>query len=483
LSEEIFEEGYGWFNEENDAELPVWRVGDRWSYQVEIEGGMGEKMDFDISMDTLTLEVVEIVDNELYCLDMTVPKGQITGSGRVDFDVLTLQGELIDTRLDGMLYVKKSTLEIVDGEATVDGYVDKLIDIHFTVDLTACFYDADFNRTNFSSLRFPINTGDEWTVPVTYMVLNMTINLLPEPTLLYLYVDNQVFHCTGWDTVTYEDMEYDALKISGSLGETHDLWYSVAAGNIVKLDYRNVPMGFGFEIRSLTMTLLDTTYYVETTPPLTPGQPSGPTVLNVGESGNFTTNTSDPDGDSIRYIYDWDDGSKSMTTFLPSGETALISHMWTRKGSYSVKVKARDKYGGESGWSVPLNVTVLNEAPGKPNQPSGPTSGNIKQSYVYITSTVDPDGHQVKYGWDWDGNDVVDEWTALYGSGEEAQTLHTWYQKGNYAVKVKAMDEYGEESPWSDPLGVSIPKPRTERVDESPPWWYLVCPRCVQVFG
>ena len=35
---------------------------------------------------------------------------------------------------------------------------------------------------------------------------------------------------------------------------------------------------------------------------------------------------------------------------------------------------------------------------------------------------------------------------------------HIWGEEGNYEIKVKAKDGFGDESPWSDPLVISIPK-------------------------
>ena len=53
---------------------------------------------------------------------------------------------------------------------------------------------------------------------------------------------------------------------------------------------------------------------------------------------------------------------------------------------------------------------------------------------------------------------MVDEWTSLYNSGETVETSHSWSEEGTYEIRVKAQDEYGAESDWSDPLPVSMPK-------------------------
>ena len=106
-----------------------------------------------------------------------------------------------------------------------------------------------------------------------------------------------------------------------------------------------------------------------------------------------------------------------------------------------------------------IDVELENDAPNKPTKPSGPTSGKPGTTYTYSTSTTDPDSDNVCYGWDWDGNDVVDEWTGFYASGE-VSTLHTWTSEFTGEIKVKAKDKYDAESEWSDPLSVTMPRNR-----------------------
>jgi hypothetical protein len=106
----------------------------------------------------------------------------------------------------------------------------------------------------------------------------------------------------------------------------------------------------------------------------------------------------------------------------------------------------------------------INDPPNKPSKPSGPTEGKIKRKYTYTTSATDANGDDIQYGWDWDGDMVVDEWTGFYGSGESASTSHSWNQQGTYNIRVKARDRPGDESEWSDPVVVTIPKDRTVNV-------------------
>jgi len=96
------------------------------------------------------------------------------------------------------------------------------------------------------------------------------------------------------------------------------------------------------------------------------------------------------------------------------------------------------------------------EPPNVPDKPSGPTSGITGTSYPYYTTTTDPNGDNIRYGWDWDGDDTVDEWSNFVLSGSTDTRSHSWSTVGTFNVKVKAEDEHGVLSSWSPALNVII---------------------------
>ena len=97
-----------------------------------------------------------------------------------------------------------------------------------------------------------------------------------------------------------------------------------------------------------------------------------------------------------------------------------------------------------------------NNCPNTPNTPQGTTNCNVNQEYIYSTSTIDPDGDQVKYGWDWNSDGVVDEWTTFNSSGSPVNTSHIWTLPGTYDIQVKARDTGDAMSDWSDTLTVQV---------------------------
>ena len=83
---------------------------------------------------------------------------------------------------------------------------------------------------------------------------------------------------------------------------------------------------------------------------LAPDAPSieGQTKGNTGTSYDYILNAIDPEGDDVKYIIDWGDGNSDETDFSASGEDVTLSHSWSAKGTYIIKVKAEDIFGLES---------------------------------------------------------------------------------------------------------------------------------------
>ncbi|HEC80947.1 MAG TPA: PKD domain-containing protein [Thermoplasmatales archaeon] len=88
-------------------------------------------------------------------------------------------------------------------------------------------------------------------------------------------------------------------------------------------------------------------------PPNTPTKPKGPKTGDTNVTYNFTTTTTDPDNNTIKYQIDWDDNTTTTTELVPSGETITVSHNWTKEGTYNIRIKAIDQYLAESNWSQP----------------------------------------------------------------------------------------------------------------------------------
>ena len=214
-------------------------------------------------------------------------------------------------------------------------------------------------------------------------------------------------------------------------------------------------------------------------PPATPSTPTGSTSGDSGSSYTYSTRATDPDGDRVKYTFDWGDGSTSVTSLVSSGSAVSTSHIWTvASGStrtFSVRSKATDENGLDSDWSRPLSVTItgpapVNNPPATPSTPTGSTSGDSGSSYTYSTRATDPDGDRVKYTFDWgDGSTSV---TSLVNSGSTASTSHTWTVASGstrtFSVRSRATDEKGLDSGWSSALAVTIKGPMSSGSNRPP---------------
>ena len=100
-------------------------------------------------------------------------------------------------------------------------------------------------------------------------------------------------------------------------------------------------------------------FYVNNQAPDKPTKPDGTTNGKINVEYTYTSSTTDANADQLHYLFDWDDGTDSgWIGPFASGATASAKHTWTEKGSYDIKVKARDSHGAESIWSDPLTVTM-----------------------------------------------------------------------------------------------------------------------------
>ncbi|RLF39576.1 MAG: hypothetical protein DRN12_06815 [Thermoplasmata archaeon] len=107
-------------------------------------------------------------------------------------------------------------------------------------------------------------------------------------------------------------------------------------------------------------------------------------------------------------------------------------------------------------YKTTISKAMEGEQPSRPIIPNGPTNLKIFVGYNYTTYSIDPDDDLIRYGWDWNGDYIIDEFTDYYDSGEEIKVMHKWDQKGDYQIRVKAIDGKGMESFWSQPLDVVV---------------------------
>jgi len=193
--------------------------------------------------------------------------------------------------------------------------------------------------------------------------------------------------------------------------------------------------------------------------PNTPSTPSGPSSGIIDTTYSFTALTTDPDGDSISYQFDWGNGIiSSWSSFRPSGNSITLTYSWTDSGSYNVKARAKDRVGAISNWSSEHSihiVAIVNHSPNTPSSPSGPSSGAINTGYNFTTSTIDPDGDSISYQFDW-GNGIISHWSNFVTNGTPVTMMQAWADSGIYQIRARAKDPMGAISNWSSAHAIVI---------------------------
>lgn len=80
---------------------------------------------------------------------------------------------------------------------------------------------------------------------------------------------------------------------------------------------------------------------------------TGETRGKIDRAYQYNVTTTDIDADDIYYYVNWTDNTTNQLIGpYHSGDQAILSHNWSEKGTYTVKVKARDIYGAESDYAT-----------------------------------------------------------------------------------------------------------------------------------
>jgi outer membrane protein assembly factor BamB len=84
---------------------------------------------------------------------------------------------------------------------------------------------------------------------------------------------------------------------------------------------------------------------------------NGPAEGNIRKSIKYTFKANDTDHTPISFYIDWGDETHQQTIDNEPGIIISVYHTWTKKGTYTIRVKAIDTFGLESDWAT-LAVTM-----------------------------------------------------------------------------------------------------------------------------
>lgn len=322
-------------------DTPSWQNENIWRYDIFYEGELGESITYSLSFENLEFTVND-TEGPIYTINI---EGAVTGSLNL-YDIQLISGTLKDTTIAGTLTVSKSNIGIGQLDAHIEGKIAVVgipiktftMDIDVTVD------------PPYYPVSFPINIDKKWTIPISNLDGTVDISLLENPINIDDIVGGDNAECAGIETISTAAGSFDSYKIITD-GDTEEIYYSSDAGNIVK--------SFGDISNLVEIELKYTNYGLAQGAPNKPGKPNGPASGTTGKMYNYSSSTTDDEGDQIYYLFDWGDGTDSgWKGPFPSGSVCEASKKWNSRGTYSVRVKAKDIEGHESRWSDPLSVTM-----------------------------------------------------------------------------------------------------------------------------
>lgn len=172
-----------------------------------------------------------------------------------------------------------------------------------------------------------------------------------------------------------------------------------------------------------------------------PTQPKQYQLVTFNASESY-----DPDGSILEYQWDLTGNG----TFTPWQINDSITNVYSMHGTYTITLKVKNNQGNIDTVHRTLYVSENeNHPPNPPLPPIGPSTGTITTSYTFTTSTTDPDEDEIRYGWDFTGNDIIDEWTEFVQSGESVTLSRSYNSTGSYQIKVLAEDHHGLKSKFS----------------------------------
>ena len=163
------------------------------------------------------------------------------------------------------------------------------------------------------------------------------------------------------------------------------------------------------------------------------------TQYNV--DGNYYVSATPVDGT-------FDSHTEAYSFTIPNIPLGL--HTFTSRGINSV--------GNTDSTPASDTLTVIaNQAPTNPTQPTGPSTGSVGFDYTFTTSSTDPENDDIRIGWDWNGDQIIDDLTDWNSSGAQISFTHNWTTPGTYMVSAIAVDNYSiAYSGWSTPHQIII---------------------------
>ena len=230
------------------------------------------------------------------------------------------------------------------------------ITIAFLTPVSLVIADDAPSVTIFSPNGGEVLTGD--IAILWYAVDDVTMNL--NGSILIEYSPN---NGSNWSVIA-----------SGRNNTGSYLWNTTVVPDgtsyLIRVSATDESNNTGSDTSNSTFSILNNYNYPPTIP-----QVIGPSAVGNGINFDFTANTTDPEGDQIYYFFDWGNGNISgWLGPVNSSESVTTSYAWRDDGNYTIRVKAKDIFGGESNWSISHPISIAEQI----------NFSNVKLGHIYF---------------------------------------------------------------------------------------------------
>jgi len=227
-----------------NADVPVWEVGDSWTYEMELYLAASPNVTDDMIGDVSGELIYEVVEDsgDTYKLTgkMRPIKGKVDLPGNIDMKITRLSSYASN------LEILKTNLSIIKHEYEMKGIVLLTLGpILLPIPLQMQYYRLSEFDPAFNIMPFPLNDGDSGTFTDS-VITEETETSLFWGLIPYAQEDDIEWH-TGdveytciFESITVPAGTYDVYNVTGDLSfgeDGHDLYcsyYAEEIGNVVK---------------------------------------------------------------------------------------------------------------------------------------------------------------------------------------------------------------------------------------------------------
>ncbi len=212
------------------------------------------------------------------------------------------------------------------------------------------YYDVKPPNEDWN-LRLAYFSNSKWNIEIIQPDLKHFYNIQGSDILIDRF---QRIHVCYYDWESW-DLNYAYKKENIWYFESVDTERMVGSYASIAIDDEGYPHISYMDSNNLALKYAKKIQYS----PEKPDKPIGPNKCKLNTECKFTTKSSDFDNDKIRYKWDFGDGEDTeWSDYYNSDEQIEVSHVWSEKDIYQIKVKAEDINGYESKWSEKLEISV-----------------------------------------------------------------------------------------------------------------------------